>query len=85
LAAAANDVGEERYGGGVGNAEPGAEVIPEGDAEFLAGLVEAEEGVAAGTTEVAVGAAADLAPRHLAAQSGFRVVDVSGISGWSST
>src|SRR5271165_363242 len=76
LAAAADDIGEERYGGDVGNAEPGAEVVPEGDAEFLAGLAEAEEGVAAGATEVAVGAAADLALDHLAAQRGFRVVGV---------
>src|SRR5664279_2619038 len=74
LAAAANDVGEERYGRGVGNAEPGAEVIPEGNAELLAGLTEAEEGVAAGATEVAVGAAADMALGHLAAQRGLRAV-----------
>jgi hypothetical protein len=43
-----------------------AEVVPEGDAEFGAGLVEAQEGVAAVAAGVAAGSAADLALGDLA-------------------
>ena len=44
-----------------------AEVIPERDFELGAGFGEAEESVAAVTTDVAASAGADLSPRHLAA------------------
>ena len=36
--------------------KPRAEVIPEGDAELGAGLVEAEKGIAASATRIASGA-----------------------------
>ena len=65
--------------------QPGAEVIPEGDAELCAGLGEAEEGVAAVAAGVASGAGADLAPDDLAANVVFRSVGVERDVGRSST
>src|ERR1700704_2020247 len=57
-----------------GDDEPGAEVVPERDAELGAGLGEAEEGIAAVAAGIAARAAADLAFGHLAADVGFRAV-----------
>jgi hypothetical protein len=57
---------------GFGNAQPGAEIIPERDAELGAGLDEAEEGVPAVAAGVAAGAAADFAPGDLTAGCRFR-------------
>jgi hypothetical protein len=52
LAAAADELGEGWHGGSAGDAEPDAEVIPEGNAKLAAGLAKAEEGVAAVATGV---------------------------------
>ncbi len=59
-----------------GDDEPGAEVVPERDAELGAGLGEAEEGIAAVAAGIAARAAADLAFGHLAADVVFRAVGV---------
>src|SRR5271166_7027555 len=67
LAAAPDEVGEAGHRRGAGGTEPGAEIVPERDAELLARLAEAEEGVAAVAAGVGLGAAADLAFGHLAA------------------
>src|ERR1700756_5288935 len=64
--------------GRVWNGEPRVGVAPEGDAELCAGLAEAEEGVAAGTTGVASCASADLALGDLAADVVLRTVGVQG-------
>ena len=63
-------------GAGIGAAQPGAEIIPEGEAELGAGFSEAEKGVAAIAPEIAAGAAADLALGHLAADGVFSAVGV---------
>ena len=63
-----------------GNIEPGAEVVPEGDAELGAGLEQAEESVAAIAADVASGAAADFSLGDLAANIVFRAVGV-GVHG----
>src|SRR3974377_78768 len=60
----------------VGPGQPGAEIFPECDAEFCAGLAEAEEGVAAVAPGVASCAAADLSLGDLAADVVFRTVGV---------
>src|ERR1700731_2951141 len=57
-----------------GDDEPGAEVVPERDAELGAGLGEAEEGIAAVAAGIAARAAADLAFGHLAADVVFRAI-----------
>src|SRR3954453_23934423 len=67
LTSAANEVGEARDSGASWDADPVAEVVPEGDAELLAGLGKAKEGVAAVASGVGLGAAADLALGDLAA------------------
>src|SRR5208337_4679513 len=76
LAAAADEVGEAGHRRGAGGTEPGAEIVPEREAELLAGLAEAEEGVAAVAAGVGLGAAADLAFGHLAADVILRTVGV---------
>jgi hypothetical protein len=48
-------------GAGFGATRPGAEIFPKGDAELGTGFSEAEEGITAIATEIAAGAAADLA------------------------
>ena len=50
--------------------KPRAEVVPEGDAELGAGLVEAEKGIAAIATGIAPGAAAHLSFGDLATARG---------------
>jgi len=56
--------------------EPVAEVIPEGDAQLLAGLCQAEERVAAVASDVAAGATADFALGDLAADVVLRAIGV---------
>src|SRR5262249_5630960 len=56
--------------------QPGAEVIPESNAQFEASLCQADEAVAASTTDVAARAAADLAPGYLSANVIFRSIGV---------
>ena len=58
------------------DAEPGAEIVPEAEAELAAGLEQAEEGVAAVAAGVAAGAGADLAPGDLGADVILRAVGV---------
>ena len=65
-----------RHGRGTDDAEPGAEIVPERDAELPAGLAEAQEGVAAVASDVGLGSAADLALGHLAADVVLRAVGV---------
>src|SRR5208283_383582 len=76
LAAAADEVGEAGHRRGAGGTEPGAEIVPEREAELLARLAEAEEGVAAVAAGVGLGAAADLAFGHLAADVVLRTIGV---------
>src|SRR5271157_5931115 len=76
LAATADEVCERPYRGSAGHPEPGAEVVPEGDAELTASLAEAEECVPAVAAGVAAGAAADGTLGHLAADVVFRAVGV---------
>src|SRR5271157_3968007 len=76
LAATADEVCERPYRGSVGHPEPGAEILPEGDAELAACLAEAEECVSAIAAGVAAGAAADGTLGHLAADVVFRAVGV---------
>src|SRR5208337_1049864 len=76
LAAAADEVGEAGHRRGAGGTEPGAEIVPEREAELLAGLAEAEEGVAAVAAGAGLGAAADLAFGHLAADVVLRTIGV---------
>src|SRR3954466_16378466 len=74
LTSAADEVSKARNGGAFWEADPVAEVVPEGDAELLAGLGEAEEGVAAVAAKIALGATADLALGHLAADVVLRAI-----------
>ena len=76
LSAAADEVWKLRDGRTAADAEPGAKIIPEGDAELPASLGEPEECVAAVATDVAVGSAADVALGHLAADVVFRAIGV---------
>ena len=61
LGACADDFGEGGELRAAWDGEACAEVVPKGDAELGAGLVETEKGVAAVATGVAAGSAADLA------------------------
>jgi hypothetical protein len=56
--------------------EPRAEIVPDGDFEFCAGLDETEEGVAAVAAGIASGASADLTPGDLTADVVLRPVGV---------
>src|SRR5450755_3849335 len=76
LSAAADEVWKLRDGRPAADAEPGAKIIPEGDAELPAGLSEPEKCVAAVATDVAVGSAADVAFGDLAADVVFRTIGV---------
>ena len=67
LGLACEDMRQVRDVGISGEGEPGAEVVPEGDAELCAGLCEAEKGVAAVTAGVAACSAADFSLGDLAA------------------
>ena len=51
-----------------------AEVVPEGDAELAAGLLQTGEAIAAAFAQIAAGAAADLAPLHVASDVAFAAV-----------
>jgi hypothetical protein len=61
LSAAADEVGKIGHGEVLRHSEPITEIIPERDAEFAAGVHQAEESIAAIASGVAVRAAADLA------------------------
>src|ERR1700738_3373727 len=56
--------------------EPAAQIIPDGDAEFVTCFGETEESVTAVPSDVASRPGADLAPRHLTANVVFRAVGV---------
>ena len=58
------------------DSEPAAEIIPDRDAELVAGLDETEECIATIPADVAPCAGADLAPRHLTADVVLRAVGV---------
>src|SRR4051812_48913841 len=76
LGSRSDQVGQVRDCGLAGDAEPGAEVVPEAEAELGAGLGQAEEGVAAVAAEIAAGATADLAAGDLGADVVLRAVGV---------
>src|SRR5450755_3654649 len=59
-----------------GDFEPAAQIIPDLDAELVAGLDETEESIAAVPADVGPCASADLAPRDLTANVVFRAVGV---------
>ena len=67
MAAAPDDIWQERYSGLPGNAETAAEIIPKRDAQLGAGLGEPEEAIATVSPDITAGAAADLALGHVAA------------------
>ena len=99
LTSAADEVGEAGDDRGADNAEPGAEVVPEGDTELLAGLPQTEESVPTIASGVGLGAAADLPLGHPRLRGGrlwqrmsfseplvcSGVEPQSGSTGWSST
>ena len=76
LASAADEFWKVRDDTSSGDTEPGAKVVPEGDAKFPAGLCKSEEGVAAVAADIALGSAADLALGNLAADVVLRAVGV---------
>jgi hypothetical protein len=63
----ADKVGEIGHVGMAWGGETVAKMVPEGNAEFVAGFCQAEESIAAVAAGVAAGAAADLSPGDLAA------------------
>src|SRR6202043_3996390 len=63
----ADEVREMGHVGMAWGGETVAKIVPEGNAEFVAGFCQAEESIAAVAAGVAAGAAADLAPADLAA------------------
>ncbi len=73
-----DEIGEVGDWRGVGDPEAVAEVIPEGDALFGAGLHEAEEGVAGLAAGLGAGAAGDLAAGDAGADVVLRAVGVEG-------
>jgi hypothetical protein len=72
LGPAADEVGEVWHDGLALDGETGAEEVPEGDAELGTGLQQGEECIAAVAACRTVGAAADLALDHLAADVALR-------------
>ena len=66
MAAAADEVWQGRNEVLTGNPKPAAEIVPECDAEFGAGLGKAEEGIAAIATEVTAGSRTEFAAGNLA-------------------
>src|SRR5690242_931944 len=76
LTSAADEFWKVRDDTSSGDTEPGAKVVPEGDAKFPAGLCKSEEGVAAVAADIALGSAADLALGNLAADVVLRAVGV---------
>src|SRR3954462_2341871 len=56
--------------------EPAAQIVPDRDAEFVAGLGEAEKGVAAVAADLAPRPGTDLAPGDVAADIVLRAVGV---------
>ena len=56
--------------------QPGAEVIPESNAQFKASFGQADEAVAAVTTDVTARSAAELAPGYLSTNVIFRSISV---------
>src|SRR3982074_3419812 len=75
-AGSADEFREVGDGSVSGDIEPGAEIIPEGDAELGAGFGEAEEGIPAVASGIAAGAAADFAFGDVAADVVFGAVGV---------
>ena len=82
---AADEVGQRRNDRLIWDGESAAEVVPESDAQLGAGLGQAKEGIAAIATDIAAGAATDLALGDLAADVVLRAIGVQRDSGWSST
>jgi len=52
------------------------QIVPERDAELAAGLFQTGEAVATAFAQIAAGAAADLAPLHIAANVAFAAIGV---------
>jgi hypothetical protein len=74
----AEEVWEIRDLGVIWGGESVAEIVPEGDAELVAGFCERQEGIAAVAAGVAAGAATDLAPDDLAPDVVLGSVGVKG-------
>ena len=75
-ASVADDLGQAGYVGCTGGAEARTEIIPEGNAEFLACFEQAEKAVAAITADITASATTDLSLRDLTADVVFRPVGV---------
>ncbi len=71
-----DEIGEKGYGRGAWELEAVAEVVPERAVELVAGLHQAEEGVAAVTAGLGSGSAGDVAPGDLATDVVFGIVGV---------
>ena len=76
LGARSDQVGQVRDSGLAGDAEPGAEVVPEAEAKLGAGFGQAEEGIPAVAARIAASATADFAPGDLGADVVLRAVGV---------
>jgi hypothetical protein len=74
LAATADDLREGRHQGLVRYAKAAAEIVPEGNPQFCAGLGEAEEGIATVASDIAARASADLSSGDLAANIPLGIV-----------
>ena len=72
----ADDIGQAGYVGCTGGAEARTEIIPEGNAEFLACFEQTEKAIAAITPDITASAATDLPLRDLTADVVFRRVGV---------
>ena len=73
-----DDIGEVGDFRLAGNAQSGAEIVPEGHSDFAAGFCQTKERVPAISTAIASGAAADLSLCHLATDIVFRTIGVEG-------
>jgi hypothetical protein len=76
-----DDIGQEGNGFRAWYGESVAEIIPECDFELGASLEKTEEGVAAVATDIAAGAAAELASGDVTADVVSEPLVCSGISG----
>src|SRR3954463_13868065 len=56
--------------------EPAAQIVPDRDAEFVAGLGKAQEGIAAVAADIAARPGTDLAPGDVAADMVLRAIGV---------
>jgi hypothetical protein len=60
----------------IGDCEPAAEIVPEGDPQLGASLGQSEEGITAVAANIAAGSPADVAFGHLATAVVLRAIGV---------